>query len=153
MNRAEIISLFHKRISKKYESGCECIFVKLNKEIGLKLYSSKKERNHAFLLQKKAFEHELSPPVFGRLSIPGFVIIVTEFDYADIIPLTKGKIYGYTTGLANKPRVGSTLDHRIDILEEKLTAAGLCWYDLHDENVGYYKNKLVAIDFGPVSMD
>jgi hypothetical protein len=153
MNRAEIISLFHKRISKKYESGCECIFVKLNKEIGLKLYSSKKERNHAFLLQKKAFQHGLSPPAFERLSIPGFTIIVNNFDYADIIPLTKGKVYGYTTGLANKPRVGPLLDQRIDTLGEKLSEAGLYWYDLHDENVGYYKNKLVAIDFGPVSMD
>lgn len=151
MKRADIIALFHKQVSKSYDSGCECIFLKLNKDIGLKLYSSKKERNHAFVLQRKAATIGLAPPVYARLSIPGFMIVTNECDYADLMPVNTGKIYGYTTAIARK--VGPNYsEQKLEDLSRELDANGFYMCDMHDENVGYYNKRLVAIDFGPVSM-
>jgi hypothetical protein len=152
MTRSEIISIFQKNVLKNYKSGCECIFVKLDKKMGLKLYSSKKERNHAYNYQRIAAHHELAPPVYNRLSIPGFSVVINEYDYAEIMPLKTGKIHGYVTALASQPKESDSLYPKMDKLSDKLSMIDIHILDLHDENVGFYNRKLVAIDFGPVSV-
>lgn len=151
MTRKEIISLFHKKITKEYSSGAECVFIKLNKQIGLKLYSSKFERNYAFRKQKQLIYYELAPPVYSKVCIPGFSII--KKSYSTYLKPSNKKIYGYTTEIVSLANIESERFYsQFKKLSTKLDSIGLDCFDFHEGNVGYYKHKLVFIDFGPLSM-
>lgn len=131
---------------KKYKFGSECYFVPINRQIGAKLYNSVEDRDYALIAQKRAYGFGLAPK-------PGtkFKIVVKFETY-----------YGYTTQIAkivnsdylNEDELEDCLQQSYE-LGRQLFECGISIdddADLHYNNIGFIKDKMVAIDFGPLSL-
>lgn len=150
------LKLFYKRIEEEYFAGVECVFIKLDRTTGLKIYSSKEERDYAYDLQKKIYEDfDLAPPVYTKFELKHFKSYYNDETCSRTLEHEiDSKLFGYVTHVANAPSHYSTRFHGMfDKLIKEADACGIDTSDISEENVGYYKNKLVLIDFGMVSMD
>jgi hypothetical protein len=153
MLTSEILKLFNKRITKSYESGCESVFVKLNNKVGLKLYSTQKERDFAYNLQNKVEKYSLAPTAYDKVSLDDYEIKWDEDSNCQLIPRKKKKIYGYTTAVASKPNLSNRFYSKLENLIEQAKNHGLETCDIHEANVGYFNRRLVIIDFGRITME
>jgi len=124
-------------------SGAECSFYrKPYGRVGYKVYAGEHIASIAFSNQQKAHKAGLAPK-------PGY------FFKTKIGKVTQ---WGYTTQTVKVIKVVKnykTLDREKDKISSKLKMVlGLpsyASYDSHSGNFGYIKDKLVAIDFGPLS--
>ena len=120
-----------------FPCGVECTFIKLDKEIGAKVFHRKRSRDIAFKNQKKGFKSRVGPK-----AIASFTIREKELN-----------IYGryvYLTKIAKKKSVHNFWD-RVEVLAKRLKKIGLSDADLHSDNVAFIGNRMVCIDFGPLS--
>ena len=127
-------------------SGIECQVFEYSDRMVLKTYNSRGERDRAFKRQKAARRDGFAPPTFGKL------------DYK-----TRG-YYGYLSGRAEVlcPSGTPCPDQKTHIcyrgiprmkLARQMKTIGCSVDDLHDGNIGLYRNKWVVIDFGDASTD
>ncbi len=147
----DIAETVRKTPPNKTQSGSYALFIPINKEWGLKLYSdsesvrmycsyhggAKSVRNKTYMLQKYAALYGLGPKVGNKFTVT--VNKVKYFGYStervDILPhfiseyQCERKIKGYVQ-LIN------------DLYSLEMTPA-----DLNSTNVGRIKGKLVCIDF------
>lgn len=115
-----------------FDSGYEAVFTTIG-NVGVKLYQTRKARDFAYKLQKKAHELEIGPEVGTKFSIQknGF------------------RWHGYTTQIAGKPSYEEYEEHIVE-LENKASQI-MSTGDLAQSNCGMINGKLVVIDFGPYS--
>jgi hypothetical protein len=121
---------------ERYESGAYSEYVKLTKNIGAKLYSSKKTRDGSMARQALAAKHLLAPKVGEKLSFK----------------MRGSNYYGYLTQNAKiiKDLKGFNWS-KVGDLQNKLKLIGLQCHDLHNENVAVIGERVVTIDFCPIS--
>lgn len=142
--------------------GVSCLFVRIDRRTGIKLYSSKVDRDTTYLRQKHAHEHGIAPALGDK-----FRITKKEHPklYAAVEKYLKRKCpgdwyyrkhrmacYGYVTQAASMPRKGLSDDQYYDLCDT-MGAIGYTTGDLgRYRNVGLIGKKPVCIDFDPVSM-
>lgn len=144
------------RVKRGSRCGAQCVFVP-NGNMGLKLYRNKWGAICAYTRQKRAARKHLAPPA-------GKLFFVTNRD-------GKTVRWGYETAIAKEPKTWN--DTRgIRQLRKNLAHMGLFGlpindifkrqstehvatprgtkggHDIHCYNVGWYKGRLVCIDFG-----
>ena len=128
---------------KKWIAGGACMYFRLNRHAGVKLYRDKEARNYAVQMQDKAHGLGLGPEV-GSLF---------EFHFPDMLDGTwatdvkRRKMYGYVTQNASV-KIGHASDREeMDRFCEEMEAAGFSAWDLAWINIGRINGKLVCIDF------
>ena len=108
--------------------GCECTCYALSRGRVLKTFRTAFERDRAWSRQKKAYRAGIAPPTLGILDSRtryGYVSArVTEIGLAD-------------GGFLRRP----------------MNQIGLSSHDLRPDNIGKWKGRVVAIDFGDLSMN
>jgi len=129
--------------------GCEAKFVQITKTKGVKFFWTKIEASRSFNRQKKAALHKFGPKVFSE--------DVERFGFTD-----KNAIHiqwGYITEIAKtfnslkelKDYKSKNINH-MDILRAGLRKMRIGGYDLHFNNIGIIRRRLVCIDFGDESI-
>ena len=115
---------------KKIGWGCECSVYYHSPRVVLKVYGSRGERDDAFERQKKACRVGIAPPTRGKKNY--------------------GRRFGYLSCAANMEGGpdGYVLAEEHLVLRRKMRSLGFRSLDLHEDNIGRYKNKPVVIDFG-----
>lgn len=155
----KIIRMTKKDFAKSIKgSGIEFYFLKLNgkvnsvRNMGVKVVHTASgtknpitSRDNAYKTQLKAFKAGVGPPVGMK------VMVIAESQRKN--SSSSGRryyynkntkiYYGYETGIADRRRIGNAPD----LLRKKLAKMKLDG-DLHDGNIGKWKGKMVAIDFG-----
>lgn len=137
-----------KSILKNPKFGSSCMFVRLGRGVGLKLYETANERNYAYTRQFRASQLGLGPMVYGKLSLNEWI---TERPWASLRSYTQRYRYGYLTQTATVCR--SISSQKLKGLTRRLTNHGFSTRDICSNNVGLIKDKLVCIDFDRASMD
>ncbi len=138
-DRLSKMLLFQPKIFMK--SGASCLFVKLNKNIGVKLYRRKANRDFSHQTQLKAEKIGIAPKTGEK-----FLIYSFAYNYYDEI---RNVYYGFVTQAADPPR--KYKEQEITEIIGKMKKMNLCVGDLHKANLGRIKEKLVCIDFDKVS--
>ena len=155
-----MIELNQEKIQKKVQdspSGVSCVFIKLNKKVGLKLYYDEAERNYAYKMQQNAAKHGLGPDTYGLVDN----ISVSKIEQLEEWPQSDENIgwysYGYLTEIVEThdkfrtARGEEFLDlfHKeILTLEADLDKIGFAFWDQKPENCGIKNHRLICIDFG-----
>lgn len=125
--------------TKKAKFGCCCMFVPLDSKRGVKLYTSKEERDISYFRQKKASKLGLGPKVFKRFSYREPIEVIFQ--------------YGYVTEVAKQGRlIWNDYNPKLVKLKNKLEYHGFDTGDVIGPNIGYIGKKLVCIDFDEGSM-
>ena len=148
------------RLSKpiKTAGGCECYFLHLTPTTGVKIFYSRENRDYAYAAQRKAARHGIGVPVGQRFVIRSLKIPTKIRDYWEASGYTDELgydqdstiYYGYVTIVAKK--VGRFNWDAHYKLIEALYIIGLDGAeDLHEDNVGRYRGKLICLDFGKIS--
>lgn len=119
-------------------------FVKIAKHYGAKFTYYELLRDYAYDHQKLASEHRLAPPVFDKFSF--------KYDDDNGDGPEFNQYYGYITAYARSP-MDFPSERAYKKLEKELEEIGIYHSDLNESNVGYYKRKLVCIDFDRESCD
>lgn len=122
------------------DSGAECVFVRLSDKLGLKLYSTRRQRDYAYRTQKLAAKYGIGPDVKCLAKSEGLV-------HPHSGTLCK---WGYITELVEIRQLSyQEFDQLVALMEE----IGLSTIDLATcANVGIKNGKPVCIDFGVDSM-
>ena len=135
----KILSL--KNISR-HPSGQCCTFVQLTKKVGVKMFKYKYERT--FSLRKQRVANRLG---FGPAVGDSFEIRMDGVNYACYF--TEVAITQDMEEIWDRPSYDKDIRVLNDFMEKYKFDVG----DLYSEgNVGYLGNKLVCVDFDPVSM-
>ena len=137
MKKAKRERIFRRENFPKFKylsAGGVCKVYLVSKNVVLKTYSSKHDRDYAWERQKRACKAKLAPPTLGKGKY--------------------GKFYAY---LSARAEIFEDLDFDVPRkLENRLIKAMLklrmVASDLHSGNIGIYKNKIVVIDFGRESV-
>jgi len=126
---------------------------------GVKIFYSRKNRDHSHFGQKLAAKKRLAPPAGQRFRICNLEIPSEVEQYWLDSSWSKELrydsdstvFYGYVTGVANE--VCETEWEEEEKLEDELLAIGLSAEDLGSANMGRYgkDDRLVCIDFGRIS--
>jgi hypothetical protein len=131
------------------------LFVPLNNRKGIKLYRDKEIRDFSYKGQNKAFKLGLGPKTYGKfkLEFPEVMFVYSEHHGEPGCDFKT--YYGYITQLAKEP--SGKFDKRTytaaQKLTDKLVANGFADWDVgYTSNVGWVGNKLVCIDFDPITM-
>lgn len=127
----------------KIFTGVESGFIQISKSTGIKLFARRAWRDHSFYGQYYGHKKGLAPAVGQRFSMA----VPRSDDAFDSIDEKQFKIYGYFTQVADK--VGKRRPSTSFL--KKLRDAGLTTWDVHNGNVGMLGDKMVCVDFGPVS--
>jgi len=121
-------------------AGIHCRYIKVNKNVGIKCYTSEVVRDGSCYMQTQAAEHGLGPKVYNKLQIDGMFCYVTEhveirqFDFEDTVPGTDDVDYG------------EMIDNLQTELKRKIN---YMFTDVSESNVGFTKSgRMVCIDFG-----
>lgn len=115
--------------------GSSCMFVRLGKTRGVKLYSTRIERDFAYRLQKKAAKLGVGPKVYDI------------FKLEKAISNYEGKfLYGYKTQYA-QPLNWNYEGSMIQEIGKILDANGMDSADLCGMNMGRIGKRYVCIDF------
>ena len=135
------------------KEGCECMFVKLNKKEGIKIYPSKENALFAYNRQKKAYECGVAPNVFSKV---GKCLIgnLLQFDRYDVFSTDSGvpRVYGYFYITEVAKKVYRWDQDEGDKVEAILEHLGYETEDMMEaRNLGRVDGRLVAIDFGKLS--
>jgi hypothetical protein len=121
------------------DEGSVVYFIKM-RQLGLKLWFEKNDRDFAYDNQKLAAKHRLAPKTHRKIRVP-----TTSHTY-----------YGYITQLADTERVINSWDARYSEqaykIEDGLCGIGIDFCDTHAHNFGLIRNHLVCIDFGMESI-
>ncbi len=131
-------------------AGSEARFIRINKEVGIKIYHDKFTRDYARRQQKYFHKYGWAPAVHGSFSVPASLLqsiprYHQEFDSTD-------KYYAYITEAAR-----ATLPSAEEV--EEFSQMVLQRFpdvrdnDFHSGNFGRLKRKLVLIDFGPLTLE
>ena len=116
----------------KIGHGGECWVYRYSPNLVLKVYRSKFHRDRAHARQKKAYLKDFAPPTQGKLRY--------------------GKSWGYLSSRAELYDIKQSMRLKdMLFLEKKMKAIGLSPNDVCEVNAGYYKGRLVVIDFGDIS--
>jgi hypothetical protein len=127
----------------KLKSGIACYFLKLDKLTGVKLYRLQKQRDYAFILQKKAAKHGLAPKVGQKFIFPCFKVKNYDFE------VSQEFLYGYLTEVAFLRSIVSY--PRLKTIKKALRKVGISHGDLNEDNVGFLRKSMVCIDFDECS--
>ena len=141
--------------------GVETFFFPVNSRRGLKVFAEKKNANNSFRRQKKAAKHGLGPEVLCdkvfEVVIPlGFEhLLKDKLLIKDLFDMFEDNVgYGYYTQIIKlvKDENDYTTKEEADLVRElyKLFPK-VSLDDIHSENVGRIKGKLVMVDFGDES--
>ena len=137
------------------DRGSECVFIPITAQVAVKLFATKKERDHAFLAQRHFSKQKIAPKV-GKCFRLDFIQhqAVTTRPCGDDVTSFR---HGYTTQIAKPypfPKNARKM-YFIEYLSKKdrksLEDAGIPMDDLHGDNIGQIGNRVVALDFGPIS--
>lgn len=136
------------------DSGCSCVFIKINDKIGLKVYGSLRARNYAYKWQAKAHKAKVGPAVGEKISI---------FDTKH--PITKAinrytrrswcteaaPYYCYITQVVKIP--GSGISHKqLMSIKKKLRKIKFATRDVETwHNTGLLDGRPVCYDFDPAT--
>jgi hypothetical protein len=132
---------FRNRTNSPY--GTECFFVPIDKKWGVKVYKSRSNRNHAYLVQKKLSKHKLAPPVGAKFSL--------GYDkHCYITRIAQVVIHdAQTTDYQLYDEIETLHLPGIEYLEEKIeNLTGTPPEDLHAGNIGILDGEYVVIDTG-----
>jgi len=135
MNKDEIQKVVH---TLPISAGLFCIFVKLNQNIGIKIYPTKYSRDDVYKRQKKAAKLDLGPITYG----------IVDIEYRG------QKAYCYLTEIVETctPSMYNLL-HVKYLREELLDKINFNFLDNHYKNCGIKNEKLICIDFGENDSD
>ena len=133
-------------------SGCECMFVRTSKTRGVKIFCSKREVTYSYKKQKLAAKHGIAPRVLSNIQMCYTKNLKKYNEYDGEVVITRPYGYFYRTEFAKY--VGSTRCICADIchLVDKMKELNLHSGDLHENNIGFIRGKLVCIDFGKESV-
>lgn len=132
--------------------GAHCIFFKLNKTTGLKVYPSKEEASGARAYQAKAAKHSLAPKAGKLIKIDLRKItnkrLVTRINLHTHFRCSQSTtIWGFLTELVKVGGFRYNSKPIIDLIR-KLLKIDIEVYDTHAGNYGYKnKKKPLWIDF------
>ena len=131
------------RTSNFIGEGVEAFFVKINKEVGVKIFETKKNAIHSMSRQIDAYKKKFAPKTLS--GIDKFAIVYGN----NRMEMKVG--WGYKTQVARL--LTEREKDRYDEFEFKaeLKRAGVPFRDTHEDNVGYIGKRLVRIDFGECS--
>lgn len=123
--------------------GVYCSFIRINEQVGAKLYSSRGERHSTLKMQKYVSNYGLAPQC-GAMFQYNFVSIVERHRISSI------NLYGYLTQIAQPCKLKkSEFSNVVFELQHNLLQIGIRHHDLHKGNIGLIGNQFVCIDFGP----
>lgn len=125
---------------KKYRGakyGSMCMFVRISKTRGVKLYNTRRERDYAYKLQKKAYKAGVGPKVYDCFKLEDYLYSKSEGGYYK---------YGYKTQIANVRIVPDDDSRMVDLVNTMamygFETGDVCW-----PNTGFIGKRLVCIDF------
>lgn len=127
---------------QKIQHGVECVFIKINKNEGIKIYPEKRDAKFAMERQKQAYKYGIAPKVLSKVE-------KCFFDMYSYLDEETTHCYFYKTQVAEK--VGNrTIKNRQEMNEIKSIFKKLKWCDgdFHSGNLGKINGKMVVIDFG-----
>lgn len=127
--------------------GSECVFVTHALHVGdawygIKVYPTARARDAAYRMQSKFARKGLAPPVGSH------VLVMSHHRGRGKKPV---RMHGYYTGMVRRLSEGYEYDWEMRKLLDRLEKEGLEIHDLGENNVGYWLNSLVCIDFGEIS--
>lgn len=120
-------------------AGLESGFIPISKNVGIKIFANRLDRDDTYQTQKQAYQYEIAPRVGQKFSL--------HLPCAYRAFIAKRQLYGYITERAQN--VGKTYINRAFL--QKVREAGLGTWDMHPENVGKINGKVVCIDFGHIT--
>lgn len=124
-------------------SGTECFFVPIDKKWGVKVYSSRGNRDHAYLVQQKLSKHKLAPPVGAKFSLGDDKHCYITRIVQVVINDPKIEDWELFDDMQRLHLPG------IEYLEEKIeNLTGNLPDDLHAGNIGILDGEYVVIDTG-----
>jgi hypothetical protein len=136
---------FHKKLrSVRKRSGISCVYIRWSKQVGLKIYRSKRERNLTVARQRLAAEHSLGPRVGELIEVEALVM---SGGWEDCVDLRHKILYCYFTEHVEPGSRKWCRAKELD-LKDKLQQIGLYCSDLHHDNVGRRGKSIVCLDFG-----
>jgi hypothetical protein len=136
--------------------GVECLFVKLNSKVGIKIYYSLKEARQARERQLLAHKHELGPEVLSEVHQCYIKNLIREIDtycgdfltkYSNF-PRDYGYFYKTEVVKVNYGNYKHIKASELSDLQQRLRNIGLRDNDLHYNNLGRKGRQLVYLDFG-----
>lgn len=137
------------RNRRRTDIGAVCLFFKLNKQTGVKLYETRRNAILTYNLQTRAATAGLAPPIQSKI----FAVRCNPWK-ADDYGYHRGEstFYAYLVGIADLSttelvRHSSRYKRELRELQDRLFEAGFDCGDMHPGNWGYYRNRLVCIDF------
>lgn len=138
-------------------NGIECVYMPVDADRGLKLYKYRDDALNALESQAVASKYQIGPDVLSALM--EFLFPIGSERDAPVIKgfFQQGIAYGYYTVKVDTQKAKEIyrenqdrFDNLIDELKNRIAGANLNFpiHDLHNNNIGYIGDMLVAIDFG-----
>ena len=138
------VNTLDRTVFQKSRSGAECIYIRVTKTTGVKIFACREDAEYSISRQRKAHKIGIGPEVLSPVHKCGIKGLPEFEDY------TKAFAYFYITEVASG--VGKRVtDEVVYRLEDMLESIGLGQNDLHEDNIGRINGKPVVIDFGPAS--
>lgn len=135
--------------NNSYPQGSECVFVSCGNGWGLKLFSSRYERDFAVEKQTQLHKHNLAPKV-GKV----FELQIKGKIGRNLYRDPKSYVYGYITQKAKMVEKPGKKDRKnLNSLVRKLGYLSSPFMDAGFHNVGYINKKLVVIDCNSLSFE
>jgi hypothetical protein len=147
--------------------GAESCFLPIDKKVGLKGFQNKEDAVYAMQNQLRAYRLGFAPKVVSEeiyeVIMPvGGTYLSSKSGWHNIRNRPKyknkhRKLYAYKTQIVTKTFKPFSLlsginKERMENLGKKMMKAGYLIEDLHGGNVGLIKDKMVFLDFGPLSL-
>lgn len=145
------ISKYIKKFGKP-KSGCECMFFRISKTRGIKIFPNKKNAEFSYRNQNKAAKYEIAPKVFSKVKKCAMKDMKKHCIYAGEIMFHRNYGYFYKTEFAKGVGSWKCICADKDFLCEMMKKLNLLSGDLHKDNLGFIRGKLVCIDFGKESL-
>jgi hypothetical protein len=127
---------------RRWKSGGRCLFFKLNRLIGAKLYRKRDERDFAVMSQQRALESHFAPRLGGTFEV--HMPFVSRYGWAS--ETQHCCLYGYLSELAYVGN-GHWESEELSRLHAKMEEAGFSTSDAEWQNVGRIDGRLVCVDF------
>lgn len=150
MLKEQIVSKYGDRIAKGDSdgSGRHCEFIQLTNKVGIKMYDYREDRNEAVEKQRIAYKHDYAPKVLKKVNVGdkfGYLTEIVDCVLCETYNVDRHKNGRVITRVERKT-IERINDEVINLLDEYGFTQGA---DSCPFNFGYYKGKIVQIDFGP----
>ena len=134
-------------------NGSEARFLRINKQVGIKIYSTKESRDFAVQKQRQFSKYGLGPAVYGQFMVSAETLQRIPKWNSETFT-AQSQYYTYITQAANmtKPWPEEIAEFERK-LEETFPNDEFCTGDFRDGNFGRIKRKLVLIDFGMLTLE